>query len=82
MKFASDAIMIRPRYLLGSIVARKVSVSAFLHSLGQLETFPALSRMSAAEGEADEIKAKPDIGQRLSLVGGGSAGSPPRNVAS
>ena len=26
--------------------------------------------MLAAGGEADEIKAKPDIGQRLSLVGG------------
>ncbi len=29
--------------------------------VGQLETFPALSRMSVAGGRADEIRAKADI---------------------
>ncbi len=62
--------MIRPRYLPGSIVARKVSASAFLHSLGQLETFPALSRMSAAEGKADILV------PRDSRIPSGTAGSP------
>ncbi len=33
MKLAFAATMIRPRYLPDSIIARKVSASAFLHSL-------------------------------------------------
>ncbi len=32
--------------------------------LGQLETFPALSRMSVPGGRADEIGAKADIGAK------------------
>ncbi len=39
MKLASDAIMIRPRYLPGSIVARKVSAREFSHSLDPEATF-------------------------------------------
>ena len=38
MKLASAAIMIRPRCLPDSIIARKVSAPEFLHSLGQLRT--------------------------------------------
>ncbi len=39
-----------------------VSKSLFLHGLGQLETFPALSRMSVAGGRPDVISTKTDIG--------------------
>ncbi len=37
---------------------------------GQLETFPALSRMSAAGGKADEIRAKAEVAVGMSAVGG------------
>ncbi len=40
MKLASAATMIHPRHLPDSIVARKVSASAFLHSLDPQPTFP------------------------------------------
>ncbi len=39
MNLAFAAIMNRPRYLLDSIIARKVSASAFLHSLDPEHTF-------------------------------------------
>jgi len=39
-------------------------------ALGQLETFPALSRMSAAGGRADEISTKADMPVGMSAVGG------------
>ncbi len=39
MKLASDAIMIRPRYLPHSFVVRKVSISEFLHSLDPEQSF-------------------------------------------
>ncbi len=61
MKLASAAIMIRPRYPPGSIIARKVSASAFLHSLGQKRKSSVGLGMSAFEGEADEIGAKADM---------------------
>ncbi len=41
-----------------------------MSELGQLETFPALSRMSAAGGEADVFRQKADFGTRMSAVGG------------
>ena len=36
-------------------------LSTFSHTLGQLETFPALARMSAVRGKADAIRGKADI---------------------
>ncbi len=56
MKLASAEIMIHPRHLPNSIIARKVWASEFSHSLGQPETFPALSRMSAVEGRPDVVR--------------------------
>ncbi len=41
----------------------------FLSALGQLETFPALSRMSAPGGKADEISTKADVGLECRLLG-------------
>ncbi len=41
-----------------------------MSQLGQLETFPALSRMSAAGGEADVFRQKADFGTRMSAVRG------------
>jgi hypothetical protein len=41
-----------------------------MSELGQLETFPALARMSVPGGKADEIGTITDIGQRMSAVGG------------
>ncbi len=38
--------------------------------VGQLETFPALSRMSAAGGEADVFRQIADFGTRMSAVRG------------
>ncbi len=43
-----------------------------MSELGQHETFPALSRMSAAGGKAELNGAKADIGQRMSVIGGGA----------
>ncbi len=52
VKLASAATMIRPRYLPDSIVARKVSASAFLHSLGQKRKSSVDHGMSALGGVA------------------------------
>ncbi len=55
------AIMIRRWRSLDSIIARQVSLPAFLHSLGQKRKSEATSGMSAPGGEADVIRSKADI---------------------
>ncbi len=61
MKLASDAIMIHLRHLPDSIVARKVSVSAFLHSLGQKQKSSVGLGMSGLGGKADFDFGRPDV---------------------
>ena len=61
MKLASDAMVIRRRYLPGPIIARKVSISEFLHSLGQKRKSSVGLGMSVAGGRAEVISAKADI---------------------
>ncbi len=67
MKLAFVAIMIRPRFLLGSIIAWKASASEFLHSLGQERTLAAMDFMSALPPITDIKREKADIGFGMSV---------------
>ncbi len=53
--------MICPRYIPGSIVARKVSASEFSHSLGHNRKSSVGLGMSAYGGRAEVISTKADI---------------------